>query len=326
MKRLFSILLSFILLQGLSCDNNNNKIGWKNQLIKKGELNSPVVEVTPFVFKNKYYLLENWRGTWVVPHSPRGRRMDPEMWIKEVETGKYITRPMVNQSLGIAFVWDEKVHVLGVSKTEDRKRVNMTWSADLKTWTDPIVVLKANPDEKYFNTSICRAKDRFIMLVETNDPEWQPFTFKYFESGDLKKWQQIPKALYGIDKYVGGPALYYYDEIFYTLYLQSLGKGYYETHVTRSKDLVHWQDAPKNRSVVTYDPNNLVHPIQSDTLKETNASDAELCYWQGKTRLYFTGGNQQMGGNLQWAEFDGTPKKLLEHYFEGLPAIDTIQK
>ena len=190
----------------------------------------------------------------------------------------------------------------------------MTSSSDLKIWTAPVVVLRAAPNEFFFNTAICRAEDKFILLYETNDTRWKPFTFRYMKSSDLKRWKEIPDAFYGKEKYVGGPALYYEGGWYYTLYLESLGNGY-ETRITRSEDLLHWEDAPNGRSFVTYDPSHKNIPLISPDISENNASDVELCYYNGKTILYFTGSDQTTAGDLQWAVYDGTPEQLFEYFF-----------
>lgn len=155
-----------------------------------------------------------------------------------------------------------------------------------------------------------------MLLVESNDPAWPPFTFKYFVSDDLLHWQRVPNAIYGRDKYVGGPALYYEGGYYYTLYLHNLGNKRYETRVTRAKDLVNWQDAPDGRPFLTFDPNHRNLPLRPSHLQESNASDAELCEWNGKTLVYFTGSDQVIAGDLQWAEFDGTARELLEHFYQ----------
>jgi len=141
--------------------------------------------------------------------------------------------------LGVAFVWNNRVYVYASDwgQTEKKwgiKKVHMTWSDDLKTWSEPTIVLRANENERLFNVAVVRGKDQFIMLAETDDPTWPKFTFKYFTSKDLSHWSQVPGAFYGQNKYVGGPAIYFEGGNYYTLYLQSLGKGRYETCITRS--------------------------------------------------------------------------------------------
>ncbi len=293
---------------------------WRNPLVKKGKLDSPLVEVTPFVFSGRLYLLENWQKQWEFPSAPDGSRSrEDEVRIRDVKANRIVSIPLVGHGLGMAFVWKNRVYVFAgkwaVKKKWNITEIEMVSSTDLIHWTKPVVVLKAEPQEKFFNVSVCRGKDQFVLLVESNDPAWPAFTFKYFVSDDLLHWKRVPNALYGRDKYVGGPALYFENGTYYTLYLHALGSGRYETRITRSTDLVHWQDAPAGRPFVTFDSNNKVHSLRSATIHECNASDVELCLWQGKTLVYFTGGDQHYAGDLQWAEFAGTPAELFERFF-----------
>jgi len=143
------------------------------------------------------------------------------------------------------------------------------------------------------------------------------FTFKYCESDDLVHWKRIPDAVYAIDKYVGGPALYFADGWYYTLYVNSLSCGHYDTRITRSRDLIHWHDAPEDRPVLSVVPTHIPDPTHPEVF-ELSAADAELCYWQNKTIVYFHSGNQQGIATLQMAQFDGRPEELLAHYFDSV--------
>lgn len=306
---------------------------WKNPLHYKGKLDSPLVEVTPFVFQDKLYRLENWQKQWEFPGSPEGSRMtEDEVRIRDMASGEVVSVPFTGHGLGMALVNEGTVYVFsgnwGTEKKWNITEIEMVSSTDLVHWSTPVVVLRAEPQEKFFNVSVCKGETGFVLLVESNDPAWPAFTFKYFRSGDLLHWNRVPDALYGREKYVGGPALYFENKFYYTLYLQSLGEGRYETRVTRSKDLVHWQDAPDERPFVTFNPENAVHPLRPAGTREANASDAELCAWQGKTIVYYTGGDQQLAGDLQWAEFDGSPADLLERFYEepALPVATAVQQ
>ena len=240
--------------------------------------------------------------------------------VGNLASGEIVSTPLTGHGLGMALVWEDKVYIFagnwGREKKWRIKNISMTCSSDLKTWSEPVEVLGSNIDEHFFNVSVCRADGRFVMLVESNDKSWPAFTFKYFQSDDLTHWTRIPDALYGREKYVGGPALYYFGDTFYTLYLQSLGSGCYETRVTRSKDLVHWQDAPTERPFVTFNPENTVHPIRPPEIREKNASDVEICEYQDTTYVFYTGGDQHVAGDLQLATYCSGPQELLEYFYE----------
>lgn len=302
--------------------------GWKNPIVKQGRLGSPLVEVSPFVFKNKLYLLENNQRFWDVPGAKPGELFhEDEVRIKEVASGKIVSTPLTNHGFGTVLVWNNRVYVFAGNYGEGKPwrqmtEITMTSSADLKTWSKPVTVIKAEPGEFIYNTAVCRGENGFVLLYETNDSRWPAFTFKYTVSDDLIHWTAVPDAIYGRDKYVGGPALYYEGGWYYTLYLQALGHGY-ETRITRSKDLVNWQDAPDNRPFVSFDPSHKNIPLLNPDVSENNASDVELCYFNGKTILYFTGSDQTTAGDLQWASYDGTPRALFEHFFEGVAPVVT---
>jgi alpha-L-fucosidase len=225
-----------------------------------------------------------------------------------------------NHYFGEGFLYKSRLYIFagdyGVDLSWHRhKKINMVYSDDLMKWSDPVTVIESERNEHLFNTAVCRDPVRFIMLYETDDSRWPAFTFKYCESDDMVHWRRIPNAFYGTDKYVGGPALYYADGWYYTLYLQSLPNGHYENRITRSRDLIHWQDAPETRAVLPVVPTHVPVPEHPNVF-EISASDAELCYWRGKTIVYFHSGNQQGVAGLEIAEFDGPPEKLLSHYFE----------
>ncbi len=293
---------------------------WTHPLVNWCKLESPLVEVTPFVFNDKLYLMESWQKQWEYSHDKHQELFEQdEVRIRDLAADRIVSTPLIGHGLAFTFIWEGRAYVFGSNWGTEKKwqvrEVSLTTSDDLKSWTKPKVVLRSNDDEKFFNVSVCRGADKFVMLVESNDPRWPAFTFKYFTSDDLMNWEQVPDAYYGVDKYVGGPALYYFGDTYYTLYLQSLGKNHYETRIARSKDLVTWEDAPEDRPFVTFQPENKVHPLRPAHIREQNASDAEICYFQGKTLVYYTGGDQHFAGDLQRAEFLGTPRELLERFF-----------
>ena len=307
---------------------------WENPIIKKGRLGSPLVETSPFVFNEKLYLLESNQRFWEIPGAKPGDFFhEDEIRIKDLENGQIVSVPLKNHAFGNALTWNGRVYVFAGNYGENKPwrqitEISMTSSSNLINWTKPVTVLRANEGEVFFNTSVCRGKDNFILLYETNDKSWTPFTFRYMESSDLKNWKEIPGAIYGKTKYVGGPGLYYEGGWYYTLYLESprtlesVANGY-ETRITRSKDLVNWEDASIDRPFITFDPSHKNIPLLDPEITESNASDAALCYFNGKTIIFFTGSDQSTAGDLQWATYDGTPKQLFEHFFSEVNISDS---
>lgn len=294
---------------------------WTNRLRRAGSFGPVAHEITPFVLKGSLYRVENHpRFLDFQVKDPTYRFHEDEIRIRDVETNAIVSIPLRNHYFGEGFLYGERLYIYAGDYGADlpwrhHKKIDMVWSDDLIQWSDPVTVIESERGELLFNTAVCRGQDRFIMLYETNDSRWPPFTFKYCESDDLAHWRLIPDAVYGTDKYVGGPALYCAGGWYYTLYLQSLADGCYETRIARSRGLVHWQDAPEDRAVLPVVPEHVPDP-KHPGVRERSASDAELCFWRGKTIVYFLSGNQRGVAGLELAEFDGPPEEMLAHYFE----------
>jgi alpha-L-fucosidase len=229
-----------------------------------------------------------------------------------------------------ALVWDGTLYVFAGRDTGEphTRDVNMSKTDDLVNWSEPRkLVVPDNPDEYVYNQSVCYDGRRFAMAYEIpNGPACtpcNPYTTRFATSDDLGTWTKLPEAIYGTHRFAGCPALRYAGGYYYMLYATDLPpRHWFETWLTRSKDLVHWEDAP-HKPVIAPDPTRNVHPDcppHSDSHcpangKEINASDPDLVEWQGKVRVYFTGGCQHWGGDLQYAEFGGTMQEFFESYY-----------
>src|SRR5690606_34812474 len=107
-----------------------------------------------------------------------------EVRIRDVEKDEVVSIVQRGHGLGSALVWDGRVYVFtgdwGTEKKWQIKHLEMRSSEDLIHWTEPVEILRAEAQERFFNVSVCRGPDRFYLLVETDDPAWPAFTFKYF--------------------------------------------------------------------------------------------------------------------------------------------------
>ncbi len=254
---------------------------WTNRLKRTASFGPIAHEATPFVLNDRLYRVEN-HPRYVDFHvdDPTYRFHEDEVRIRDVEANTILSIPLRNHYFGAGFVHDNRLHLYGGDYGIDlpwrhHKKINYVYSDDLVNWSEPVSVIESEGEELLFNTAICRGSDRFIMLYETDDSRWPKFTFKYCESDDLLHWRPIPGALYGTDKYVGGPALYFADGWYYTLYVHSLPRGQYETRITRSRDLVHWQDAPEDRPVLPVVATHVPDPLHPD-VHELSASRTML--------------------------------------------------
>ena len=302
---------------------------WKSPIVKRGYLGSPLVEVTPLSRNGELYLLENWRSRWKWPGSP-----DPsvekraEIWMAHLPGGpqhyerrEYLGRVMIDCTLGTAIVWQDRIYVYAVSAPSSGggRQVYMASSEDMRNWSAPVKVFDS-PAAEVFNVAVTRDDRGMVFLWETNG-YGTPFTMcmgRIAQPDDPWNPGIIEGARYGMNKYTGGPALYYEAGLYYLLYLESLpGRGW-ETRIARSRNLKDWQDAPPDRPFVAFAADKKALPLRPPDAVENNASDAELCYHGGRALIYFTGGDQQYAGDLQWATYDGTLAELFAKYFGGL--------
>ena len=278
-------------------------------------------ESTPFVFNDRLYRLENLMRSKDFPKEiPQYLFHEDGFRIRDADTDRVISVPLLNHYFATAFVRDNRVHVFCGDYGENQpwwhiKRYVRISSSDLVTWSAPETVAEANETEHLFNNSVCFDGNRYIMLIETDDPQWVKFTFKFYSSTDLINWTPIENAVYGPDKYVGGPALYHFDDMYYLLYLANKPPPVHVTRISRSADLINWVDAADDRPFLSFDPTYETDPENYPGSMEKNASDAELCEYRGKTIINFNGGNQVGCADLKESVFDGTPEQLLKSFF-----------
>ena len=182
-------------------------------------------------------------------------------------------------------------------------------------WSEPEIILEAAGNEHLFNNAITSdGAGGYIMLYESDDPAYVPFSFKFARSRDLSHWEKIPDAVYGKDKYVGGPALYREGEWYYLLYLNH-EEGFWSTRIARSRNLLEWEEAAPERVFLSPDFGHLTDPVHHPGVYECNASDAELIEWRGRVLVWFNGGDQRTCGDFKLSEFAGSRRELLEYFF-----------
>ena len=282
-------------------------------------------EVTPFVWKQRLYTLENYQRFMDFPgQRPDYRFHEDGCYIRDVETGQRLCYPWRNHYFSTMNVFGGRLVLVGGDYGQDRpwwhiKEMQMMTSTDLTTWSTPVTILTANERENLFNNAIVFDGRRFILLYETDDPALGPkFTFRFAESHDLLHWEKLPDTqIYGRGKYVGGPALYFHGGYYYLLYLaETFGKpGHWDTRITRSRDLENWEDAPEGRSFVYPNHARITNPALAPEVCEINASDVEMIEYKGVVHIWWCGGNQNGVDDLQHAVFRGTQRQLLEAFF-----------
>ena len=282
-------------------------------LLRRTRFDSPVVEVTPVAWQDRLLILENWNTFWADGKTDENRHY---LRLRDEATGKIVSEFLEGYAFASAIVHQGAMYVFAVKKSyQDDPRQWSTGretyvasSRDLKTWTEPTVILSGAGQERLFNQSVCWDGKRFVMSYECD--AGVPFTIKFAESQDLHTWRKVGGAVYGMEKYAACPAIRFVGGAYYMLYLERPGEAWwFETYLTRSRDLVRWEDAPGNPVLAPEDgatvhprcpshnddPEHRDQPCPAEG-REINASDPDLIEWEGNTRVYFTGGCQHWGG------------------------------
>lgn len=230
--------------------------------------------------------------------------------LRDAETGDELARCAQGYGLASVIVQDQTLYIFASRWDRgDWKDVTLFKSSDLIRWDKKPVILGEN--ESLFNSSVCRGEDGFVMAYESNDPVYPPFTIKFAHSPDLEIWHKLPEAIFGTDRYAACPAIRFVDGYYYVLYLeQRQPRWVFETYITRSKDLHHWELSASNPV------------LQAEGLEEgINASDPDLIELQGKTYLYYSVGDQLTWMNIKRAAYAGTIEAFLKSWYT-VPGIE----
>jgi hypothetical protein len=295
-------------------------------LIKKlGTIGVDTVETTPIVFNGILYRYESDRVSkgcsWFVEHDT-GRTTPPfgSGWI-----------------FGSAFADNGTMYVTGTRSHPNSTEVHMFVSTDpsLAKWQDYAALQL--PGYGIFNTSICKAKDKFVMAFEIDKPAAEAgvaFTIRFATSTDMRHWSVTPAdCVYSKDRYTAAPAIRYQDGWYYLFYLEVIRAGYenrggsggfgFETYVVRSRNLVRWELSPLNPVLRATADDRLVanpklaqaHQQRIAKAVDANNSDLDFCEYQGRVILNYSWGNQLGVEHLAEAVYEGSQADFLRGWF-----------
>lgn len=300
-------------------------------IVKLGTIDCDMVETTPVVWKG-----EVWRGEWVrkIGEIRYKKSVLDENYFRFVnrESGE-VTPPFAfGHLLGSAFV-DGDVAYAAAVPAWGGDRVQLFASRDLTHWED-WTAFPPQQGFKIFNTSICKADDRYVMMFEIEEPAEQagvPFTGRFATSPDMKEWTVTPpECVYAKDRYTSPHCLRYLDGYFYDFYLEASDRliyspagTKYDTRVVRSKDLIRWEQSPHN-PVLRYsdEDKKIANPKLSAqertriaVAQDVNNSDMDFAEHEGRLIINYTWGNQMGEEFLAEAIYEGTQEQFLRGWF-----------
>ena len=268
-------------------------------LTQKSLVARDLCELSPLVWNGRLCHMECAR-----PGSG-GQPGDYYLLLRDAESRAKLARFAAGHGLASALVHDGALHVFA-SRWEGGTWNDVTrfWSRDLEHW-ETARVIEQEGEEHLFNTSVCQGPDGFVMAYESNDPTYPAFTTKFARSDDLQHWRKLPESIFGTNRYTACPCLRYVDGYYYMLYLENRSPGhYFETYVTRSRDLVRWETSAANPV------------LRAEELDEgINASDPELIEIDGRTWVYFAVGDQLTWMNIKRAEYPGPLRAFFKSWY-----------
>ena len=290
----------------------------KPRIKKLGTIDLDIVETTPVVFRGSLYRLEYIRSNYWANDSG-------DSYFRFVNhSSGHVRKPFAQgYHLGNVLVDDDIIFVTGTDRW-DGERVDIFVSTDMERWESWNALNL--PGYGLFNTSLCRADDKYILMFEVGKPPevaGVPFTARFATSSDMKRWElTLPECIYSKDRYTAPHCLRYHRGYYYNFYLEALDNGY-EQYVVRSRDLVRWETSSLNPVLRASDEDRKIrNPNLTSKQRERirtaenfNNSDIDFCEFQGGLVINYSWGNQRGVEHLAEALFEGTQEEFLTGWF-----------
>ena len=178
---------------------------------------SPNGESTPFVFHNRLYRLELCDPTHGTDSSVPTLAL-----IRDRETGEILSRFGHGCYYYSLYQENDTVYVIGTKSilpALSGDTLILFENRDLLHWTER--ELLSNPGWRFFNTSMTKGPDGYVLAVEANEPAEYvgiPFTAFFAVSPDMVHWTWMDYDKgYPKERYLGGPWLHYSRGYYYLI-------------------------------------------------------------------------------------------------------------
>lgn len=290
--------------------------------IKKLGIVSDSNEMTPFVWNGRLMRMElddPSDGLGGTPYSAI---------IIDCATGEVISRFDNECYFHSAYVEEDTLYVLA-REEKARDTIRIFTTKDLVNWESR--VLFKNPGWVYYNTSLTKGPDGYVLLMEAGQPAelvGEPFTLFFATSPDLVNWTHMsPDHCLSKERYNGGPWMKYADGWYYVITVTLLPCRRFTNYIFRTQDFLTWEVGFYNPILMPSEEDHIISPnahnLPGDVYKyakegfNINNSDIDMCDWNGKVYINYLVSNQ-LGtyGYMCEAEAEGTVDEFLKSYFE----------
>ena len=259
--------------------------------------------------------------------------------IYDYETNSKVATFGKGLTMASAIVHDDKLYIFGTknpgqqldkdkkTNAKVRSEIYLITSDDLKSFSDPILLVRASNIQGFNNTSATRnpITGKFTMALELYEEGLAVFSIRFLESNDLIHWIFKP-YIFTNQFYVASPSIRHINGYYYLWFLkESIASSddpafevkradwknrkdkinrIWVTSLARSKDLASWEVSRKT----------FLTPDQTD--EGLNTSDLDLVEWNEKTYIFYMVGDQATWGRIKLAISDTFLNNLVEEYFK----------
>lgn len=201
-----------------------------------------------------------------------------------------------------AIVINNEVYVFG---TNDNKTIYQVHSSDLITWSAPITVISEVPGRELYNSSVTTYPNGYIIAYETCEPNTKCFSARFAVSTDLINWTHVGD-IFKPKIYAACPMIRYHNGYFYVFYLEF--RGHFYTAVSRSRDLIHWDDSGAT----------VLSSLDGHNEGENN-SDMDMVEFNGQVYINYAIGNQlstkEPWMDIRQAVYNGNQESFLQRFY-----------
>lgn len=215
-----------------------------------------------------------------------------------------------NRLLGSILSVDGQIYATGSSDVSQVGNAVYIREIDPTTWTfaaPEVHVSTAPAGQKYYNTSITKGPDKYVMAIETD--EGTPFSIRFVQSTDLVTWSPIGALCHG-NFYSACPTLRYVENGWYMLVYMFIDAGEFVNGVARTQDFTNLVSFGGNANYTPYQ--QIMAP---DVCEGINNSDIDFIEWDGKVYFTYLTGDQQTWAFANDAWYDGTLSQLYHEYW-----------
>ncbi len=238
--------------------------------------------------------------------------------------GNEISKTPTKLCLLSAFVAKDTLYVAGTTPLSPLgKSIEMIQTKDLVHFSAPTVLFAAPAGTTLYNSSIAPDDAGFVLAYEICRDGEACFNVRFKHSTDLKVWTDIGTQ-FQVGYYTACPTIRYIDDFYYLFYLSIstrrseihfLRKYFsryrynsYSTLVSRSRDLMTWEQSPKA----------VVAPDGPDVSR--NSSDFDLIEFRGQVHMLYSVSPQDAGildsvYGIRRARFNGPIKDFAASFF-----------